>query len=148
MKQLKQFVFVLFVVQSMLSATGCSAIGFGIGAASDSNKINRQEFSGEELTRIPKNSQIQIFLKNGLVQKGHFIRLVEQQVGEEFVNSIVWNNSATYRQESTQISAIERVVIKPEQNMKWFGLFIGGVLDASIIGYIICCSGLSFFPGS
>ncbi len=150
MKMIKQLVFALFVGSFALVVSGCSVIGFGIGNASDSNnKISWQEFSGEELTQMPKNSEIQIFLKNGQVQKGRFIRLLEQQEGEETINSIVWNDLATYRQAATQITEIERVVIKStEGNNKWLGLSVGGLLDAISVFYLINNVDFGLYQGS
>ncbi len=137
MRLIRQFLFAIVIGQYMFSGTGCSAIGLGIGAASDSNnKTSRQEFPGEELTRIPINSQIQIFLKNGQLQEGKFQFYMERRTGVEYAGYIVWYDKATDRQVSTKIADIERIVrivAKQQQNGKWIGLGIGVLIDAIIL---------------
>ncbi len=133
MKLIKQLVFVLFVVQSMLSATGCSAVGFGIGALSDSNKIEKLEISSEDVSALPKSSHIQILLKNGQQQEGQFQLYIAQKVGDEYLGNIVWHDKANNRQVSTQIAEIDRIVTKQQRNGKWLGLLLGGIIDAIII---------------
>ncbi len=138
MKLIKQLMFALIIGQYMLSATGCSVIGFGIGAISDSNNIKKMEISGEELTPIPKNSHIKIFLKNGQQQGGKFIMRLKQQVGDEHSESIIWYSEVTQQQVSTQVASIERILVgrgqtREQTNGKWIGFGIGGVIDIIII---------------
>jgi hypothetical protein len=143
MKLIKQLMFALIIGQYMLSATGCSALGFGIGALSDSNKIHKLEIPSEELTLIPKNSRIQIFLKNGQQQEGEFLMHMEQKVGEEYVKSIVWYEKGSNRQVSTPVADIERIAAKQQRNGKWIGLGVGGVIDAIMVVGAINAAGNS-----
>ena len=109
MKLIRQLIFALFVGSFALAVSGCSAIGFGIGALADSESIKKMGVPGEQATPLQENSHIQIFLKNGKILEGKFLFQMEKKVGEEQVESIVWYDEANDRQVSTQAADIERV---------------------------------------
>ena len=60
---------------------------------------------------------------------------LEEKVGDEDVETIVWYDMTTDLQVSTQVADIERIIAKPKQqrNGKWIGLGIGGVIDAILL---------------
>ncbi len=117
--------FALLIGQSMLLATGCSVLGFGIGAISDSSQ-SEQGFGIPAAKTTPlqvqENSYLQIFLKNGEQQEGKFTKLMKQKVGDENVESIVWFDEANNRQVSTQFADIERIVTIDDEHSKWLHL--------------------------
>ncbi len=130
MKKLKQLIFATFLGLSLLPFTGCmTAIGFGVGALSDSDKPKKLEIPLEQVITISKNSQIQLFLKNGQEQEGIFLTNMAQTVGDEQVAFIVWYDKVNYHQIATKIADIERIVVKPKRNGKAVGLGIGASLD-------------------
>ena len=60
---------------------------------------------------------------------------LEEKVGDEDVETIVWYDMTTDLQVSTQVADIERIIAKPKQqrNGKWIGLGIEGVIDAILL---------------
>jgi hypothetical protein len=133
MMLIKQLIYSLIIGVPLLSITGCTAIGFGIGALSDSNKTRNYKIASEQPPYIPKNCRFQIFLKNGQRQDGEFVKLMKQEVGEEYVEAIVWYDKPSKRHVSTRISEIDRIVTKEQRNGKWLGLLLGGVIDVFIV---------------
>jgi hypothetical protein len=136
MKQLKQLLFVLFVVQSMFSATGCSILGFGIGAVKDAKKIEKIKKYGipsEQSARssVQENKRIQIFLKNGNRLDGKFIKLVNEKVDDEIQHSILWHDMSNNQQVTTQFIDIERIITIEYEEDKWAGLEEAGTIKGS-----------------
>jgi hypothetical protein len=130
MKQLKQLIFATFLGLSLLPFTGCmTAIGFGVGALSDSDKPKKLEIPLEQVFTISKNSKIQLLLKSGQELQGTFLTTTVQTVGDEQVASIVWYDDANYHQIATKIADIERIVVTPKRNGKAIGLGVGASLD-------------------
>ncbi len=64
MKQIKRFMFAIFVGSFIFVGSGCSVYGFGIGAFLDSKEVKEMEFPVEQISSIPMKSKIKIFLKN------------------------------------------------------------------------------------
>ncbi len=122
MKLIKQLVFAISLGSFALGGSGCSAIGFGIGAVSDSSKIIRLGMPDEQATRLQENNHIQIFLKNGLRHDGKFITRMTGKIADENVASIVWYDEATDRQIATPTADIEQVVTINSQKDKWLAL--------------------------
>ncbi len=135
MKQTTWLVFALLVGLVVLGGSGCSAVGFGIGALSDSNNTKNLEISNEKLPTLAPNSLVRISLKNGQQMEGQFLSYMPQKAGEQFLGKIVCLNEASNKQVSTQISEIDRITVK-QQNRKYWGLIIGGIIDATIIAAI------------
>ncbi len=125
MNLVKQLIFVLFLGQYMLSATGCaSALGFGIGADKDSKKIKKFGVPAKQTAplQVRENSHIQIFLKNGQRQDGEFVKLMKQKIGDEYIESIVWQEMANNQQISTQVAEIEQMITIEDEQSKWIDL--------------------------
>ena len=133
MKRIKQLILVLLLGLFMLGGSGCSAIGFGIGAYSDSNKSEILEISSEQAPTLPKSSHIQLLLKNGQQREGQFLLYIAQKIGDAHLENIVWLDKANNQQVSTQIAEIDRIVTKEQRNGKWLGLLLGGVIDAILV---------------
>jgi hypothetical protein len=149
MKQITWLVFALFVGLVVLGGSGCSAIGFGIGALSDSNNTKNLEISNEKLPTLTPNSLVRISLKNGQQMEGQFLLYMPQKAGEQYLENILWLDEASNKRVSTQISEIDRITVKQQQNRKYWGLVIGGIIDATIIAAIYIMDrifqGFSFF---
>ena len=132
MMLIKQLIYSFIIGIPLLSITGCTAIGFGIGALSDADKTKNHKIYTGILNDIPKNCRLQIFLKNGQQQEGKFVKLLKQNDGEEYVEALLWFDKPSNRHISTRISEIDKVVTKQGKG-KWLGLILGGVIDAVII---------------
>ncbi len=91
----------------------------------------------EEAATIKGNSHIEIFLKDGQILQGRFLKQLEQQVGIETVQTIVWYDEANTRQVSTHVADIAGIVVKQKRNQKWKGLGIGIVIDAVLTAVIL-----------
>jgi len=133
MKLVKQLIFTLLVGSFALAVSGCSAIGFGIGALSDSNKIEKMEIPTEQVPRLPKNSYLQISLKDGQQLEGIFLKRLELKGGNDHSEAMLLFDKVNNRQIATPITDIERIEAKERRNRKWLGLLIGGIMDVIII---------------
>lgn len=149
MKLIKQLMLALLVGLFVLAGSGCSLVGFGIGALSDSNEIERLEISSEQVPSLPKGSHIQIVLKNGQEQEGKFISYIAQKVDDQHLENIVLLDKVNNQQVIKQIAEIDRIITKQQRNRKWLGLLLGGIIDVIIIVGILkmdrLFKGFSFF---
>ncbi len=91
----------------------------------------------EEAGAIKGNSRIEIFLKDGKLLQGRFLKQMEQQVGNDTVTTIEWYDEVSRRPVSTHVSAIAGIVVKQKRNQKWKGLGVGLILDAALTGAIL-----------
>ena len=112
MKRIKQLIFALHLGLFVLVGSGCSAVGFGIGALSDSYKSENLEISSEQAPSLQRNSHIQILLKNGQQREGQFLLYIAKKIGDAHLENIVWLDKANNCQVSTQIAEIDRIVTK------------------------------------
>ncbi len=124
MKQIKQLMFALIIGQTLLLATGCSVLGFGIGAIKDSKKnekIRKFGIPDEQAAAKPvqENDHIQIFLKNGERLDGGFVKFVRQKIGDEIQESLVWHDMQTDQQVLTKATEIERIINIKNGQDKW-----------------------------
>ncbi len=133
MKQIKQLLIPLLLGLLLVTGSGCSAIGFGIGALSDSNNIKDLEIPNEQARSISKNSHIQIRLKNGYQLEGQFLSYLEQTTEADYVATILWYDKANNRQVSTELAEIDKILTSQQRNGKWLGLLLGGVIDVVIV---------------
>jgi hypothetical protein len=149
MKLIKQLIFTLIIGTALLSLNGCSAIGFGIGAISDSNKIEKMEIPMEQIPLLPRNSNIHLALKDGQQLEGIFLNRMEQKVGDDNSATMLLFDKVNNRQIATHIGDIEHIEAMEKQNRKWLGLLIGGIIDAILIVVFLkmdtLFEGLSFF---
>ena len=124
MKIIKKIMFALFLGSVAFAGTGCSAIGYGIGAAADSNGVKNFGVPPEQNSplQIHEYSRIQILLKNGQMRDGEFVMYMEEKVGEEYLTSIVWKDNENRQQVITPMTDIEQVITLKSASGKWKSL--------------------------
>lgn len=114
----------ILIGQYLLTASGCSIIGFAIGASSDSQYSVKMGIPPKptRIEPLQKGEHIQIFLKDGNRQDGWFDSFYKEMVDEERRLSIVWTHIDSRQLDTTLVTDIERSIVIENEKNKWVGL--------------------------
>jgi len=116
---------VLFISISLINS-GCSVIGFGIGAAVDNRRPDIRVVNSNDYEKIKIGEGITIIITT------HYDRSTKvgkfKRIDEEYL--ILEKN---FELESVNREEIFRIEVKSKKHGKWFGLGVGFVTDAVLI---------------
>jgi len=121
----------VLIISFSLINSGCSVIGFGLGALDDSSRPDMEIVNPDDYNNIKILSEIIIYQKDRSTKKGKLIEFTEEYLALE----------TTFGLENVNRDEIFNIEVKSNKNGKWIGLGVGFVMDIYLLATFIAPQG-------
>jgi hypothetical protein len=118
-----------------LALTGCTLIGFGIGAVADASK-KPVVVPGELVAAIEKGASVRIELKDGRRIKGKYLGLVPAEGSGPEGPTAILVDTGSGSAPPIPVANVAEVSVSRKAHGKWIGAGVGAALDISAIIFV------------
>jgi hypothetical protein len=118
-----------------LALTGCTLIGFGIGAVADASK-KPVVVPGELVAAIEKGASVRIELKDGRRIKGKYLGLVPAEGSGPEGPTAILVDTGSGSAPPIPVASVAEVSVSRKAHWKWIGAGVGAALDISAIIFV------------
>jgi len=115
-----------------LALTGCTLLGFGIGAVADASK-KPVVVPGELVAAIEKGASVRIELKDGRRIKGKYLGLVPAEGSGPEGPTAILVDTGSGSAPPIPVANVAEVRVSRKAHGKWVGAGLGAVLDTTAI---------------
>lgn len=137
-----RFILVVLIISSLINS-GCSVIGFRLGAKVDNSRADYKIVKPEDYETIKNSQKITVYLNDNSVMKGNFDGVTDQHL--VLIKPSLDDLDIRY----IKLDEINSIEIKTtgQTEARWFGLGIGLALDfvaayALFLAYIFSTEGI------
>ena len=137
-----RFILVVLIISSLINS-GCSVIGYRMGAKFDNSRADYKIVDPEDYETIKNSQEITVYLNDNSVMKGNFDGVTDQHL--VLIKPSLDDLDIRY----IKLDEINSIEIKTtgQTEARWFGLGIGLALDfvaayALFWAYIISAGGI------
>jgi hypothetical protein len=112
--------------------TGCTLIGFGIGAAVDASK-KPVVVPGEQVAGIAKGATVRIALKDGRRIKGKYLGLVPAEGSGPEGPTAILVDTGSGPAPPIKVADVAELRVSRKAQGKWIGAGVGAALDIAAV---------------
>jgi hypothetical protein len=118
-----------------LALTGCTLIGFGIGAVADASK-KPIVVSGEQVAAIENGASVRIELKDGRRIRGKYLGLVPAEGSGPEGPTAILVDTGSGSAPPIPVAEVAEVRVSRKAHGKWIGAGVGAALDIGAVIFL------------